>query len=81
MELAPDELIYSDPVTGVEVMNVDPDDFGRFSFAVDALKDTGEIMVEDPQQPGNWRPETVDYTQYNLPSIQELPDGVTAQES
>ena len=80
MELAPDELIYSDPVTGVEVMNVDPDDFGRFSFAVDALKDTGEIMVEDPQQPGNWRPETVDYTQYNLPSIQELPDGVTAQE-
>ena len=80
VEFAPDELIYSDPVTGVEVMNVDPDDFGRFSFAVDALKDTGEIMVEDPQQPGNWRPETVDYTQYNLPSIQELPDGVTAQE-
>ena len=80
VELAPDELIYSDPVTGVEVMNVDPDDFGRFSFAVNALKDTGEIMVEDPQQPGNWRPETVDYTQYNLPSIQELPDGVTAQE-
>ena len=80
VEFAPDELIYSDPVTGVEVMNVDPDDFGRFSFAVDALKDTGEIMVEDPQQPGNWRPETVDYTQYNLPGIQELPDGVTAQE-
>ena len=80
VELAPDELIYSDPVTGVEVMNVDPDDFGRFSFAVDMFKDTGEIMVEDPQQPGNWRPETVDYTQYNLPSIQELPDGVTAQE-
>ena len=80
VELAPDELIYSDPATGVEVMNVDPDDLGRFSFAVDALKDTGEIMVEDPQQPGNWRPETVDYTQYNLPSIQELPDGVTAQE-
>lgn len=80
VELAPDELIYSDPVTGIEVTNIDPDDFGRFSFAVDALKDTGEIMVEDPQQPGNWRPETVDYTQYNLPSIQELPDGVTAQE-
>ena len=80
VELAPDELIYSDPTTGVEVMNVDLDSFGLFSFAVDALKDTGEIMVEDPQQPGNWRPETVDYTQYNLPSIQELPDGVTAQE-
>ena len=80
VELAPDELIYSDPATGVEVTNIDPDAFGRFSFAVDALKDTGEIMVEDPQQPGNWRPETVDYTQYNLPSIQELPDGVTAQE-
>ena len=80
VELAPDELIYSDPVTGVEVMNVDPDAFGWFSFAVDMFKDTGEIMVEDPQQPGNWRPETVDYTQYNLPSIQELPDGVTAQE-
>ncbi len=80
VELAPDELIYSDPVTGIEVTNIDPDAFGRFSFAVDALKDTGEIMVEDPQQPGNWRPETVDYTQYNLPSIQELPDGVTAQE-
>ena len=80
VELAPDELIYSDPATGVEVTNIDPDDFGRFSFAVDALKDTGEIMVEDPQQPGNWRPETVDYTQYNLPSIQELPEGVTAQE-
>ena len=80
VELAPEELIYSDPATGVEVTNIDPDDFGRFSFAVDALKDTGEIMVEDPQQPGNWRPETVDYTQYNLPSIQELPDGVTAQE-
>ena len=80
VELAPDELIYSDPATGIEVTNIDPDDFGRFSFAVDALKDTGEIMVEDPQQPGNWRPETVDYTQYNLPSIQELPDGVTAQE-
>ena len=80
VELAPDELIYSDSATGVEVTNIDPDDFGRFSFAVDALKDTGEIMVEDPQQPGNWRLETVDYTQYNLPSIQELPDGVTAQE-
>ena len=80
VELAPDELIYSDPVTGIEVTNIDPDAFGQFSFAVDALKDTGEIMVEDPQQPGNWRPETVDYTQYNLPSIQELPDGVTAQE-
>ena len=80
VELAPDELIYSDPATGIEVTNIDPDAFGQFSFAVDALKDTGEIMVEDPQQPGNWRPETVDYTQYNLPSIQELPDGVTAQE-
>ena len=80
VELAPDELLYSDPTTGAEVMNVDLDSFGLFSFAVDALKDTGEIMVEDPQQPGNWRPETVDYTQYNLPSIQELPDGVTAQE-
>ena len=80
VELAPDELIYSDPVTGIEVTSIDPDAFGQFSFAVDALKDTGEIMVEDPQQPGNWRPETVDYTQYNLPSIQELPDGVTAQE-
>ena len=80
VELAPEELIYSDPATGIEVTNIDPDAFGQFSFAVDALKDTGEIMVEDPQQPGNWRPETVDYTQYNLPSIQELPDGVTAQE-
>ena len=80
VELAPDELIYSDPATGIEVTNIDPDAFGLFNFAVDALKDTGEIMVEDPQQPGNWRPETVDYTQYNLPSIQELPDGVTAQE-
>ena len=80
VEFAPEELLYRDPATGVEVTNIDPDDFGRFSFAVDALKDTGEIMVEDPQQPGNWRPETVDYTQYNLPSIQELPDGVTAQE-
>ena len=80
VELAPDELIYSDPATGIEVTNIDPDAFGQFSFAVDMFKDTGEIMVEDPQQPGNWRPETVDYTQYNLPSIQELPDGVTAQE-
>ena len=80
VEFAPEELIYRDPTTGAEVMNVDPDAFGWFSFAVDALKDTGEIMVEDPQQPGNWRPETVDYTQYNLPSIQELPEGVTAQE-
>ena len=80
VEFAPDELIYRDPTTGIEVTNIDPDAFGQFSFAVDALKDTGEIMVEDPQQPGNWRPETVDYTQYNLPSIQELPDGVTAQE-
>lgn len=80
VELAPEELLYRDPATGVEVTNIDLDSFGLFSFAVDALKDTGEIMVEDPQQPGNWRPETVDYTQYNLPSIQELPDGVTAQE-
>ena len=80
VEFAPEELLYRDPATGVEVTNIDPDDFGRFSFAVDMFKDTGEIMVEDPQQPGNWRPETVDYTQYNLPSIQELPDGVTAQE-
>ena len=80
VEFAPEELLYSDPTTGTEVMNLDPDAFGWFSFAVDMFKDTGEIMVEDPQQPGNWRPETVDYTQYNLPSIQELPDGVTAQE-
>ena len=80
VEFAPEELLYRDPTTGVEVMNVDLDSFGLFSFAVDMFKDTGEIMVEDPQQPGNWRPETVDYTQYNLPSIQELPDGVTAQE-
>ena len=80
VEFAPEELLYRDPATGVEVTSIDPDAFGQFSFAVDALKDTGEIMVEDPQQPGNWRPETVDYTQYNLPSIQELPDSVTAQE-
>ena len=80
VEFAPDELIYSDPTTGVEVMNVDLDSFGLFSFAVDMFKDTGEIMVEDPQQPGNWRPETVDYGRYDLPSIQELPEGVTAQE-
>ena len=80
VEFAPEELLYRDPATGVEVTSIDPDAFGQFSFAVDALKDTGEIMVEDPQQPGNWRPETVDYTQYNLPSIQELPDGVTAHE-
>ena len=80
VEFAPEELLYRDPATGVEVTSIDPDAFGQFSFAVDALKDTGEIMVEDPQQPGNWRPETVDYTQYNLPSIQELTDGVTAQE-
>ena len=80
VEFAPEELLYRDPATGVEVTSIDPDAFGQFSFAVDALKDTGEIMVEDTQQPGNWRPETVDYTQYNLPSIQELPDGVTAQE-
>ena len=80
VEFAPEELLYRDPATGVEVTSIDPDAFGQFSFAVDALKDTGEIMVEDPQQPGNWRPEMVDYTQYNLPSIQELPDGVTAQE-
>ncbi len=80
VEFAPEELIYSDPATGIEVTNIDLDSFGLFSFAVDMFKDTGEIMVEDPQQPGNWRPETVDYTQYNLPSIQELPDGVTAQE-
>lgn len=73
VEFAPEELLYRDPATGVEVTSIDPDAFGQFSFAVDALKDTGEIMVEDPQQPGNWRPETVDYTQYNLPSIQELP--------
>ena len=80
VEFAPEELLYRDPATGVEVTSIDPDAFGQFSFAVDMFKDTGEIMVEDPQQPGNWRPETVDYTQYNLPSIQELPDGVTAQE-
>ena len=80
VEFAPEELLYRDPATGVEVTSIDPDAFGQFSFAVDALKDTGEIMVEDPQQPGELAPETVDYTQYNLPSIQELPDGVTAQE-
>ena len=80
VEFAPEELLYRDPATGVEVTSIDPDAFGQFSFAVDMFKDTGEIMVEDPQQPGNWRPETMDYTQYNLPSIQELPDGVTAQE-
>ena len=81
VELAPDELIYSDPATGAEVYTgLDMGAFGRFSFSAARSRDREEIMVEDPQQPGNWRPETVDYTQYNLPSIQELPDGVTAQE-
>ena len=81
VELAPDELIYSDPATGAEVYTgLDMGAFGRFSFSAARSRDREEIMVEDPQQPGNWRPETVDYTQYNLPNIQELPDGVTAQE-
>ena len=48
VEFAPEELLYRDPATGVEVTSIDPDAFGQFSFAVDALKDTGEIMVEDP---------------------------------
>ena len=32
-----------------------------------------EIMVEDPQQPGNWHPETVDYTSITCPASRSCP--------
>ena len=81
VEFAPEELIYRDPTTGAEVYTgLDMEAFGRFSFSAARSRDREEVTVADPEQPQGWSTKTVDYRVYDLPSIQELPDGVTAQE-
>ena len=81
VEFAPEELIYRDPTTGAEVYTgLDMEAFGRFSFSAARSRDREEVTVADPEQPQGWSTKTVDYRVYDLPSIQELPEGVTAQE-
>ena len=81
VEFAPEELIYRDPTTGAEVYTgLDMEAFGRFSFSAARSRDREEGTVADPEQPQGWSTKTVDYRVYDLPSIQELPEGVTAQE-
>ena len=51
-----------------------------FRFSAARSRDREEVTVADPEQPQGWSTKTVDYRVYDLPSIQELPEGVTAQE-
>ena len=78
-ELPPDAPGYRDPTTGAEVFNLSMNAADHLRTNVVRYSGPLETLAPDGDS-GLWTMQTVDYTQYNLPSIQELPDGVTAQE-
>ena len=78
-ELPPDALGYRDPTTGAEVFSLSMNATDHLRTNVVRYSGMMETLAPDGDS-GLWTMQTVDYGRYDLPSIQELPEGVTAQE-
>ena len=78
-ELPPDAPGYRDPTTGAEVFSLSMNAEDHLRTNVVRYSGMMETLAPDGDS-GLWTMQTVDYGRYDLPSIQELPDGVTAQE-
>ena len=78
-ELPPDAPGYRDPTTGAEVFSLSMNAADHLRTNVVRYSGTLETLAPDGDS-GQWTMQTVDYSRYDLPSIQELPEGVTAQE-
>ena len=78
-ELPPDAPGYRDPATGAEVFNLSMN--AADHLRTNAVRYSGPLETLAPDgDSGLWTMQTVDYGRYDLPSIQELPEGVTARE-
>ena len=78
-ELPPDALGYRDPTTGAEVFSLSMNATDHLRTNVVRYSGMMETLAPDGDS-GLWTMQTVDYGRYDLPSIQELPEGVTARE-
>ena len=78
-ELPPDAPGYRDPTTGAEVFSLSMNAEDHLRTNVVRYSGMMETLAPDGDS-GLWTMQTVDYGRYDLPSIQELPEGVTAQE-
>ena len=78
-ELPPDAPGYRDPTTGAEVFNLSMNAADHLRTNVVRYSGMMETLAPDGDS-GLWTMQTVDYGRYDLPSIQELPEGVTARE-
>ena len=78
-ELPPDAPGYRDPTTGAEVVNLSMNAADHLRTNVVRYSGPLETLAPDGDS-GLWTMQTVDYGRYDLPSIQELPEGVTARE-
>ena len=78
-ELPPDAPGYRDPTTGAEVFSLSMNAADHLRTNVVRYSGMMETLAPDGDS-GLWTMQTVDYGRYNLPSIQELPEGVTARE-
>ena len=78
-ELPPDALGYRDPSTGAEVFSLSMNATDHLRTNVVRYSGMMETLAPDGDS-GLWTMQTVDYGRYDLPSIQELPEGVTARE-
>ena len=78
-ELPPDAPGYRDPTTGAEVFSLSMNAADHLRTNVVRYSGMMETLAPDGDS-GLWTMQTVDYGRYDLPSIQELPEGVTAQE-
>ena len=76
-ELPPDAPGYRDPTTGAEVFNLSMNAADHLRTNVVRYSGPLETLAPDGDS-GLWTLQTVD--RYDLPSIQELPEGVTARE-
>ena len=78
-ELPPDAPGYRDPTTGAEVFTLPVNAADHLRTNVVRYSGMMETLAPDGDS-GLWTMQTVDYGRYDLPSIQELPEGVTARE-
>ena len=78
-ELPPNAPGYRDPTTGAEVFSLSMNAADHLRTNVVRYSGMMETLAPDGDS-GLWTMQTVDYGRYDLPSIQELPEGVTARE-
>ena len=78
-ELPPDAPGFRDPTTGAEVFSLSMNAADHLRTNVVRYSGPLETLAPDGDS-GLWTMQTVDYGRYDLPSIQELPEGVTARE-